>query len=114
MDGMFCGRRLRENSSTCFPFLYASRRMPSNFLSKLHSGPVNRSWVSVAAMGTIQSGKDFGIEGNITEGGRQKAERQKAEGGTTEADGRRSPRVITPIQARHSKMLVRPSSVVAV
>src|SRR6185369_9655163 len=30
--------------------------MPSNFRSKIHSGPVKRSCVSVAAMGGIQSG----------------------------------------------------------
>src|SRR5205814_2172795 len=59
--GMSCGRWLRENNSTLDPFLKASRRMPSNFLSKLHSGPVKRSCVSVAAMGSIQSGKDFGM-----------------------------------------------------
>src|ERR1044071_926731 len=65
--------------------------MPSNFLSKLHSGPVNRSCVSVAAMGTIQSGNDFDIEGTITVGGRRKAEvrTQKAEGGRQDAEGRR-------------------------
>src|ERR1051326_2748822 len=56
--------------------------MPSNFLSKLHSGPVKRSCVSVAAIGWIQSGK-FGITVNI-EGSRQKAERRKKV-----ADGRR-------------------------
>jgi hypothetical protein len=31
--------------------------MPSSLRSKIHSGPVNRSWVSVAAIGTTQSGK---------------------------------------------------------
>src|SRR4051812_7300784 len=68
MTGMFCGRRFRENRSTCFPFLYASKRMPSNFLSKLHSGPVKRSWVSVAAMGTIHSGKETGMGEIIQQG----------------------------------------------
>src|ERR1043165_43401 len=79
--------------------------MPSNFLSKLHSGAVNRSCVSVAAMGTIQSGNDFDIEGTIAGGGRRKAEggRQKAEGRRQEADGSRSPRVLTPIQAQQTR-----------
>ena len=31
--------------------------MPSNLRSKIHSGPVKRSWVRVAAIGTIHSGK---------------------------------------------------------
>src|ERR1043166_4872721 len=39
--------------------------MPSSFLSKLHSALVKRSWVSVAAMGSIHLGKDFGMEGMI-------------------------------------------------
>ncbi len=30
--------------------------MPSNLRSKIHSGPLNRSWVSVAAIGSSQSG----------------------------------------------------------
>src|SRR5437762_3027254 len=60
MDGLFCGRRFRENRRTLVPCLNASRRMPSNFRSKIHSGPVNRSCVSVAAIGTSQSGKEGG------------------------------------------------------
>ena len=31
--------------------------MPSSLRSKIHSGPVNRSCVSVAAIGSTQSGK---------------------------------------------------------
>ena len=54
--GMSCGSRLRENRRTSGPFLNASRRMPSNLRSKIHSGPVNRSCVSVAAIGSSQSG----------------------------------------------------------
>ena len=38
------------------PCLNASRRMPSNLRSKIHSGPVNRSCVSVAAIGSTHSG----------------------------------------------------------
>src|SRR5262245_21069733 len=34
-------------------------RMPSSLRSKIHSGPVNRSCVSVAAIGTTHSGKDI-------------------------------------------------------
>jgi hypothetical protein len=37
--------------------LKAIKRIPSNFRSKSHSGPVKRSCVSVAAIGTIHSGK---------------------------------------------------------
>src|SRR5262245_39055866 len=33
--------------------------MPSYLRSKIHSGPVNRSWVSVAAIGSSHSGKDI-------------------------------------------------------
>src|SRR6185436_6338704 len=47
-----------ENSSTLAPFLYASRRMPSNLRSKIHSGPVNRSCVKVAAIGTSHFGSE--------------------------------------------------------
>ena len=39
------------------PFLNASSRMPSSLRSKIHSGPVNRSCVSVAAIGSSHSGK---------------------------------------------------------
>src|SRR5438105_11646225 len=56
-EGRCCGNRLRENRRTSEPFLNASSRIPSNLRSKIHSGPVNRSWVSVAAIGSIQSGK---------------------------------------------------------
>ena len=49
--GRCCGSRLRENRRTSGPFLNASSRMPSNLRSKIHSGPVNRSCVRVAAMG---------------------------------------------------------------
>ena len=35
--------------------------MPSSLRSKIHSGPVNRSCVSVAAIGSTQSGKAVGI-----------------------------------------------------
>src|SRR5206468_9730873 len=59
--GRFCGRRLREYSRTSFPCLYPSSRMPSYFRSKIHSGPVNRSCVSVAAIGSSHSGKESGI-----------------------------------------------------
>ncbi len=56
-EGMFCGSRLREYSRTSGPCLNAIRRMPSNLRSKIHSGPVKRSWVSVAAIGSSHSGK---------------------------------------------------------
>src|SRR5207247_7384062 len=56
MRGRFCGRRLRENRRTSSPRLNAIRRMPSSFRSKIQSGPVNRSCVSVAAIGSTQSG----------------------------------------------------------
>src|SRR5437773_3016373 len=63
---MFCGKRLRENNWTSEPFLNASIRIPSSFRSKIHSGPVKRSCVSVAAIGTTHSGKavvsSFGIQ----------------------------------------------------
>ena len=55
--GQSCSKRLRENRRTSAPFLKASNLMPSSFLSKIHSGPVKRSWVSVAAIGTSHSGK---------------------------------------------------------
>src|SRR4051794_18500006 len=58
MAGRVCGNRLRERSRTSLPFLKARRRMPSSLRSKIHSGPSNRSYVSVAAMGSIHSGKD--------------------------------------------------------
>src|SRR6266550_3232320 len=57
MAGRCCGSRLRDSSRISAPFLNASRRMPSSLRSKIHSGPVNRSWVSVAAIGSTQSGK---------------------------------------------------------
>src|SRR5262245_66560801 len=38
--------------------------MPSNLRSKIHSGPLNRSCVSVAAIGSIQSGN--GAEAALT------------------------------------------------
>ena len=38
------------------PSLNASRRMPSSLRSKIHSGPVNRSCVSVAAIGSNHEG----------------------------------------------------------
>src|SRR5437764_3582367 len=53
---MSCGRRLRDRSRTSVPRLNAISRMPSNFRSKIHSGPAKRSCVSVAAIGSIQSG----------------------------------------------------------
>src|SRR5262245_36966617 len=56
--GIFWGRRLREKSCTSEPRLKAIRRMPSNLRSKIQSGPVNRSWVNVAAIGSIHSGGD--------------------------------------------------------
>jgi hypothetical protein len=37
--------------------------MPSIFCSNIHCDPVNRSWVSVAAMGSTQSGKVTGPVG---------------------------------------------------
>src|SRR5258706_11419375 len=59
--GYCCGSRLREKSRTSGPRLNASRRMPSYLRSKIHSGPVNRSCVSVAAIGSIQSGKGLDV-----------------------------------------------------
>src|SRR5262245_9943511 len=56
---MFCGSRFREKRRTSVPLLYARRRMPSNLRSKIHSGPVKRSWVSVAAIGSSHSGKSL-------------------------------------------------------
>jgi hypothetical protein len=35
--------------------------MPSSFRSNVQSAPVNRSWVSVAAIGSSQSGKALDI-----------------------------------------------------
>src|SRR5690242_7859684 len=37
--------------------------MPSNLRSNIQSGPVNRSCVSVAAIGSSHSGKDMGARG---------------------------------------------------
>src|SRR6185436_7574250 len=51
-----CGSRLQDSSLTSRPFLKASRRMPSSLRSKIHSGPLNRSCVSVAAIGSTHSG----------------------------------------------------------
>jgi len=48
--------RVREKSRTSLPRLKAISRIPSNFRSKVHSGPTNRSCVSVAAIGSIHSG----------------------------------------------------------
>src|SRR5262249_40795558 len=59
---MFCGRRLREYKLMSAPFLNASRRMPSNFRSNTHSGPLKRSCVKVAAIGLIHSG-NFPVSG---------------------------------------------------
>ena len=53
---LLSGNRFRDNKRTSEPFLNASNRMPSNLRSKIHSGPVNRSCVSVAAIGSSQSG----------------------------------------------------------
>src|SRR5204863_3879171 len=47
---------LRENRRTPDASRKASSRMPSYLRSKIQSGPVNRSWVSVAAIGSSQSG----------------------------------------------------------
>jgi hypothetical protein len=47
---------LREYKRTSAPRLYASSRMPSNFRSNSQSSPVKRSCVSVAAIGSSQSG----------------------------------------------------------
>src|SRR5262245_36969570 len=52
------------------PFLNASRRMPSSFFSKTHSGPLNRSRVSVAAMGSIHSGNASPTGASVIEGRR--------------------------------------------
>src|SRR5215216_6631390 len=49
-------RWLRENRWTSPPFLNASIRIPSSLRSKIQSGPVNRSCVSVAAIGSSHSG----------------------------------------------------------
>src|SRR5687767_9184014 len=54
--GRFCGSRLREYRRTSSPRLYASSRMPSNFRSNSQLPPLNRSCVSVAAIGSSQSG----------------------------------------------------------
>jgi hypothetical protein len=48
-------------SKSARPFLNASARMPSYFRSKIHSGPVNRSCVSVAAIGSTHSGNELDI-----------------------------------------------------
>src|SRR5262245_11513563 len=40
-------------------------RIPSSLRSKIHSGPVKRSWVNVAAIGTTHSGKDVGSSFSI-------------------------------------------------
>jgi hypothetical protein len=61
MEGMFCDSRFLEKSETSGPFLNASKRMPSNLRSKIQSGPMNRSCVSVAAIGWSHSGKFFEV-----------------------------------------------------
>ena len=48
--------RLRESRRTSRPCLNASRRMPSSLRSKSQSGPVKRSCVSVAAIGSSHVG----------------------------------------------------------
>src|SRR5688500_20033442 len=53
---MCCSSLFRENIRTFFPCLNASNRIPSNFCSKVHSGPENRFSVSVAAIGSSHSG----------------------------------------------------------
>ena len=47
----------RDNRRTSLPCRNASKRMPSNLRSKIHSGPVKRSCVRVAAIGSSHSGK---------------------------------------------------------
>ena len=54
--GSAWGNRLRENSWTFPSFMNAKSRIPSILRSKIHSGPSNRSYVSVAAIGSIHSG----------------------------------------------------------
>ena len=60
-----CDRRnvlleaVREYMCTSLPRLNVIMRMPSYLRSNVHSGPVKRSFVSVAAIGTSQSGKSF-------------------------------------------------------
>jgi len=49
--------RLRDSKRTAAPCLNASKRMPSSLRSKTQSGPLKRSRVSVAAMGSSQSGR---------------------------------------------------------
>src|SRR6267154_1748550 len=53
--------RFGKGRCHCAPCLNASRRMPSNLRLQIRSGPVKRSCVSVAAMGSTDSGKDVVI-----------------------------------------------------
>src|SRR5262245_39133759 len=75
--------------------------MPSSLRSKIHSGPVKRSRVSVAAIGSSHSGRGVGIDPNST-----RFARSAAAGGisSARADGRilaegrsfRSPSLLAP------------------
>src|ERR1043166_5050124 len=58
---MFWRSWFRDSRRTLAPCLKASKRMPSSLRSKTQSGPVNRSWVSVAAIGSIHSGNSLAI-----------------------------------------------------
>src|SRR5689334_7461218 len=60
MRGRIFSFRVREKSRTVVSFLNAISRMPSNLRSNVQSAPTNRSWVSVAAIGSIQSGNSEG------------------------------------------------------
>jgi hypothetical protein len=54
--GAILRETIADNSRTSFAWRKATSRIPSNLRSKTHFGPVKRSWVRLAAIGSIHSG----------------------------------------------------------